>query len=85
MARRGKLLIDWLRAHGAIIDPDASVSVTQAKSGQVITFSFTYDGKRVVRLTFSGVTAAERNVAMIAWLNGELVPGAPRPAPEETP
>lgn len=77
MSGRGKAisaLTRWLIRHGGIIDKDAAVSVTQAKSGHVITFDWAYDAKRSVRLSFSGVTPDERNEAMIAWLNGEFLP-----------
>lgn len=69
-------LTRWLIRHGGLIDKDASVQVTTAKAGHVITFDWSYDGTRSVRLSFSGVTEAERNEAMIAWLNGEFLPKA---------
>ena len=65
-------LLRWLLRHGAMIDRDAAVSVSNADAGAVITFSWSYDGKRSVRLSFHGVTQPERNEAMIAWLNGDL-------------
>lgn len=65
-------LLDWLTRNGALIDRDAAVSIIPAKSGLTITFTWSFDGKRDLRLTFSGVTPDERKVAMIAWLNGEF-------------
>ncbi len=70
MTKAKPRLIDWLRAHPGLIDRDSAVAITNAKSGQVITFTWSYDGRRDLRLTFSGVTADERNEAMVAWLNG---------------
>lgn len=73
---RGKALCAltrWLIKNGSLIDKDAAVSVHTAQRGQVITFDWAYDGKRSVRLSFSAVTAEERNEAMIAWLNGDFL------------
>lgn len=67
-------LVEWLGANGAMIDRDAEVSITQAKSGHVITFTWSYDGRRALRLTFSGMTAEERKVAMVGYLNGDFLP-----------
>jgi hypothetical protein len=39
-------LTKWLMRHGALIDKDASVQVTQAKGGGVITFDWAYDKDR---------------------------------------
>lgn len=72
-AKTPSALTRWLIRHGAIIDRHASVSVSQAKAGAVITFDFSYDGRRSVRISFSAVTEEERNEAMIAWLNGEFL------------
>jgi hypothetical protein len=71
-ARPRKKLIDFLRAHAAFIDRDAAIAIQPTKNGLVVTFTWAFDGKRDVRLSFSGVTPDERAEAMIAWLNGDL-------------
>lgn len=75
-ARAKSGLLEWLKLHGGMIDRDAAVSVVKGKQGHIVTFSWTYDRKRAVRISFSGVSAEERNIAMIAWLNGEFLPKA---------
>lgn len=75
--KREHALTRWLRANGAGIDRDAAVAFHQTGSGQSLTFSWSYDGKRCVRLTFSGIKPEERNEAMIAWLNGDFLPKEP--------
>lgn len=73
-ARPKPRLIDWLQANGSIIGRDAAVSVSKSKAGHVITFTWSYDGRRDLRLTFSGVTPEERKDSLIAWLNGDFLP-----------
>jgi hypothetical protein len=66
-----KGLSDWLKVNGWLIDPDAEIAIAHGKAGHIVTFSWSYDGRRPVRISFSGVTAEERKTAMVGWLNGD--------------
>lgn len=71
-------LTRWLLKHGHVIDRDAAVQVYKSKKGFVVIFDWAFDGKRSVRLSFSGVTPEERNEAMLNWLNGSYLPKSKR-------
>lgn len=72
MTRKPRTALLWLRNHGPIIAKDAQVQTADTGGGSTVTFNFSYDGARAVRLTFSNVTPEERKDLLTAWLNGEL-------------